>query len=111
MKVYASQGQIRTAALSLKLAQMKALRQMSGEPPVLLLDDVMSELDKERRMRLVSEISDYQTFITCTDETDLELESDKRIYHVSSINGKAQLELTNPGLEEEKPILKEPDFS
>lgn len=111
MKVYASQGQIRTAALSLKLAQMKALRQMSGEPPVLLLDDVMSELDKDRRMRLVSEISDYQTFITCTDETDLELESDKRIYHVSSINGKAQLELTNPGLEEEKPVLKEPDFS
>lgn len=111
MKVYASQGQIRTAALSLKLAQMKALRQMSGEPPVLLLDDVMSELDKERRMRLVSEISNYQTFITCTDETDLELESDKRIYHVSSINGKAQLELTNPGLEEEKPVLKEPDFS
>lgn len=111
MKVYASQGQIRTAALSLKLAQMKALRKMSGEPPVLLLDDVMSELDKERRMRLVSEISDYQTFITCTDETDLELESDKRIYHVSSINGKAQLELTNPGFEEEKPVLKEPDFS
>ena len=111
MKVYASQGQIRTAALSLKLAQMKALRQMSGEPPVLLLDDVMSELDKERRMRLVSEISDYQTFITCTDETDLELESDKRIYHVSAVEGKAQLELTNPGHEEEKSILKEPDFS
>jgi len=111
MKVYASQGQIRTAALSLKLAQMKALRQMSGEPPVLLLDDVMSELDKERRMRLVREISDYQTFITCTDESDLELESDRRIYHVSSEDGKARLELTNPGIEEEKPVLKEPDFT
>lgn len=111
MKVYASQGQIRTAALSLKLAQMKALRQMSGEPPVLLLDDVMSELDKERRTRLVREISDYQTFITCTDESDLELEGDKRIYHVSAVEGKACLELTNPGLETEKPILAEPDFS
>ena len=111
MKVYASQGQIRTAALSLKLAQMKALRQMSGEPPVLLLDDVMSELDKERRMRLVREISDYQTFITCTDESDLELESDRRIYHVSSEEGKARLELTNAGVEEEKPVLREPDFS
>ena len=111
MKVYASQGQIRTAALSLKLAQMKALRQMSGEPPVLLLDDVMSELDKERRMRLVREISDYQTFITCTDESDLELESDRRIYHVSSEDGIARLELTNPGIEEEKPVLKEPDFT
>lgn len=111
MKVYASQGQIRTAALSLKLAQMKALRQMSGEPPVLLLDDVMSELDRERRMRLVREISDYQTFITCTDESDLELESDRRIYHVSSEEGQARLELTNPGVEEEKPVLREPDFS
>ena len=111
MKVYASQGQIRTAALSLKLAQMKALRKMSGEPPVLLLDDVMSELDKERRMRLVREISDYQTFITCTDESDLELESDRRIYHVSSEEGKARLELTNAGVEEEKPVLREPDFS
>ena len=111
MKVYASQGQIRTAALSLKLAQMKALRQMSGEPPVLLLDDVMSELDKERRTRLVREISDYQTFITCTDESDLELEGDKRIYHVSATEGKACLELTNPGVMQEKPVLKEPDFS
>ena len=111
MKVYASQGQIRTAALSLKLAQMKALRQMSGEPPVLLLDDVMSELDKERRTRLVREISDYQTFITCTDESDLELEGDKRIYHVSAVEGKACLELTNPGVMQEKPVLKEPDFS
>ena len=111
MKVYASQGQIRTAALSLKLAQMKALRQMSGEPPVLLLDDVMRELDRERRMRLVREISDYQTFITCTDESDLELESDRRIYHVSSEKGKARLELTNAGVEEEKPVLREPDFS
>ena len=111
MKVYASQGQIRTAALSLKLAQMKALRQMSGEPPVLLLDDVMSELDKERRTRLVREISDYQTFITCTDESDLELEGDKRIYHVAAVEGKARLELTNPGVETEKVILAEPDFS
>ena len=95
MKVYASQGQIRTAALSLKLAQMKALRAMSGEAPVLLLDDVMSELDKDRRMRLVKEISDYQTFITCTDESDLELEGDRRVYHVSNPAGIAILEETN----------------
>ena len=84
MKVFASQGQIRTAALSLKLAQMKALRAMSGEAPVLLLDDVMSELDRDRRTRLVKEISDYQTFITCTDESDLELEGSRRTYHVSA---------------------------
>ena len=111
MKVYASQGQIRTAALSLKLAQMKALRQMSGEAPVLLLDDVMSELDKDRRMRLVREISDYQTFITCTDESDLELEGSKRTYRVSAPGGKALLEETNAGEVMEKPVLSEPDFS
>ena len=111
MKVYASQGQIRTAALSLKLAQMKALRAMSGEAPVLLLDDVMSELDKERRMRLVKEISDYQTFITCTDESDLELEGDRRVYHVSNPAGIAILEETNKGTIREALPLSEPDFT
>ena len=111
MKIYASQGQIRTAALSLKLAQMKALRAMSGEAPVLLLDDVMSELDKERRMRLVKEISDYQTFITCTDESDLELEGDRRVYHVSNPAGIAILEETNKGTIREALPLSEPDFT
>ena len=111
MKIYASQGQIRTAALSLKLAQMKALRAMSGEAPVLLLDDVMSELDKDRRMRLVKEISDYQTFITCTDESDLELEGDRRVYHVSNSAGIAILEETNKGTVKEALPLSEPDFS
>ena len=111
MKVYASQGQIRTAALSLKLAQMKALRAMSGEAPVLLLDDVMSELDKNRRMRLVREISDYQTFITCTDESDLELEGSRRTYRVSAPEGRAVLEETNTGTVTPKLILSEPDFS
>ena len=111
MKVYASQGQIRTAALSLKLAQMKALRAMSGEAPVLLLDDVMSELDKERRKRLVKEISDYQTFITCTDESDLELEGDRRTYHVSAPEGRAVLEETNRGTVTEALPLSEPDFT
>ena len=111
MKFFASQGQIHTAALSLKLAQMKVLRQLSGEPPVLLLDDVMSELDRERRMRLVREINDYQTFITCTDETDLELDGEKRIYHVSSPEGTAVLEETNPGVMREAEIPAEPDFT
>ena len=111
MKIFASQGQVRTGALSLKLAQMKALRQMSGEPPVLLLDDVMSELDKDRRMRLVKEISDYQTFITCTDESDLELDGLRRVYHVESPEGIARLEQTNRGFETEKLVLQEPDFT
>lgn len=111
MKVFASQGQIRTAALSLKLAQMKVLKKIGGDAPVLLLDDVMSELDKNRRMRLVSEISDYQTFITCTDETDLELDMAPRVYHVTSENGEACVEETSPGRPMVLKEMAEPDFT
>lgn len=68
MKVFASQGQIRTAALAIKLAQLETFRAETGETPILLLDDVMSELDMTRRTRLLREIEGVQTFITCTDE-------------------------------------------
>ena len=111
MKGYASQGQVRTAALSLKLAQMKAFRKISGETPVLLLDDVMSELDKSRRMRLLEAIRDYQTFITCTDKSDLDAEENSRIYHVSNSDGTAVLNEENPEREEASYILEEPDFT
>lgn len=83
MKVFASQGQIRTAALSMKLAQMDVFRQESGETPILLLDDVMSELDMTRRTRLLEEISGVQTFITCTDESDLDGCRERRSYQVT----------------------------
>jgi len=82
MKVFASQGQIRTAALSMKLAQLEVFRGETGEAPILLLDDVMSELDMTRRTRLLEEISDVQTFITCTDESDLEGCRERRSYQV-----------------------------
>ncbi len=82
MKVFASQGQIRTAALSMKLAQLEVFRGETGEVPILLLDDVMSELDMTRRTRLLEEISGVQTFITCTDESDLEGCRERRSYHV-----------------------------
>ena len=82
MKQFASQGQIRTGALSLKLAQMKVIRSITGESPVLLLDDVMSELDGNRRSRLVQEIQDYQTFITFADRNDFQLHPDHRFYQV-----------------------------
>ncbi len=64
---YGSQGQQRTAALSLKLGEVLLLQQETGEKPILLLDDVMSELDDERRMLLLEMISGtYQTIITST---------------------------------------------
>ena len=65
-KNYASQGQTRTAALSVKLAEMEIFRQLSGEYPVLILDDVMSELDLPRRKKLVECAQGMQTILTCT---------------------------------------------
>ena len=111
MKVFASQGQIRTGALSLKLAQMKYLRETSGETPVLLLDDVMSELDRNRRSRLLREIEHYQTFITCTDESDLEENPEKRVYRVAANKGIAEVMEQNTGSITETLVLKEPDFN
>lgn len=71
MKSFASQGQMRTAALALKLSQLALMRMETGEAPVLLLDDVMSELDPRRRGLLLERIQGVQTFVTCTDKSDL----------------------------------------
>ena len=65
-KTYASQGQTRTAALSIKLAEVEIFKDLSGEYPVLILDDVMSELDLPRRKKLVERTSGLQTILTCT---------------------------------------------
>ncbi len=66
-KVFCSQGQQRTAVLSLKLAQADLLFSEYGEYPVMLLDDIMSELDASRRAYLAGKIPDKQVFITCTE--------------------------------------------
>ena len=65
-KSYASQGQQRTAALSLKLAEVQIFKEISGEYPVLILDDVMSELDLPRRKKLLQRVHGMQTLLTCT---------------------------------------------
>ena len=65
-KAYASQGQTRTAALALKLAEVQIFKTLSGEYPILVLDDVMSELDLKRRKKLVQCIAEVQTILTCT---------------------------------------------
>ena len=67
LNIYGSQGQHRTAILSLKIAELEILKEQIGENPVLLLDDVTSELDLERIRLIFSKIQDYQVFITCTD--------------------------------------------
>ena len=65
-KKYGSQGQQRTAALSLKLAEIKLVERLTGSTPILLLDDVLSELDSNRQNYLLNSIKDIQTIVTCT---------------------------------------------
>lgn len=66
VKIFGSQGQQRTAALSLKLAELELVRKKIGENPVLLLDDVLSELDRKRQQHLLDGIEGIQTILTCT---------------------------------------------
>ena len=80
-KIFASQGQQRSAVLSLKLAEAKVLKELTGENPVVLLDDVLSELDKKRQDFLINKIKEYQVFITCCDFVDKDsLENGKYFY-------------------------------
>lgn len=65
LKAYGSQGQTRTAAISLKLAQRELMKRETGETPILLLDDVLSELDAGRQDFVLNQIADGQVFISC----------------------------------------------
>ncbi|QOV19420.1 DNA replication/repair protein RecF [Blautia liquoris] len=66
IRKYGSQGQQRTAALSMKLSEIYLVKKMMKDTPILLLDDVLSELDSSRQNYLLKSIGDIQTFITCT---------------------------------------------
>jgi len=66
LRRYGSQGQQRTAALSLKLGELELVKEVTKENPILLLDDVLSELDRNRQNYLLNSIGEIQTFITCT---------------------------------------------
>lgn len=63
---FGSQGQQRTAALSLKLSEIELVKRVIHDTPVLLLDDVLSELDNSRQNYLLNSIQNVQTLITCT---------------------------------------------
>ena len=89
-KTYSSQGQTRTAALALKLAEREIYQEVLGEYPVLLLDDVLSELDRRRQEFVLNRIAGGQVFITCCEDDRLgELLSGKVFY----IKGGASLPL------------------
>ena len=66
IRKYGSQGQQRTAALSMKLSEIELVKKVTGDNPVLLLDDVLSELDSNRQNYLLNNIGNIQTIITCT---------------------------------------------
>lgn len=66
LRKYGSRGQQRTGALSLKLTEIKIVEEKTGEKPILLLDDVLSELDRNRQNYLLEHIKGIQTIITCT---------------------------------------------
>ena len=66
IRTFGSQGQQRTAALSLKLSEIEIVRKKTGDSPVLLLDDVLSELDGSRQKKLLDSIDGVQTLLTCT---------------------------------------------
>jgi len=66
IRKYGSQGQQRTAALSLKLSEIELVKKITKDTPILLLDDVLSELDSNRQNYLLNSIGDIQTIITCT---------------------------------------------
>lgn len=71
LDIYGSQGQHRTAILSLKLSEVEIIKDEIGESPILLLDDFMSELDEKRRVHLLEKIDDTQVIITCTEKINL----------------------------------------
>lgn len=69
---FASQGQKRSAAITLKLAESEIIEEITGNVPIILLDDVMSELDKSRQRYILNHIKGRQVFITCCDPSNIE---------------------------------------
>ena len=71
VRIFGSQGQKRSVALSLKLAGAEVIKEVSGEYPICLLDDVMSELDENRQNYILNHIRNWQSFITCCDTSNI----------------------------------------
>ena len=87
--IYGSQGQHRSAILSIKLSELQIIKDETEENPILLLDDFMSELDKIRRQNFLEDVKDTQIIITCTDKLELK-NKNKKIFFVE--NGKVKIE-------------------
>ena len=91
IRAFGSQGQQRTASLSLKLAEIELIKNVRKKNPVLLLDDVLSELDEKRQNYLLSSIKEIQTIITCTGMEDVIKKVDKDAVKVFRVeNGRIE---------------------
>ncbi len=86
---FGSQGQARSAALAMKLAHARILKAEQGEYPVMLLDDVLSELDEKRRRFILNNIEDMQVIITCCDERSVTDMTEGKIFRMK--NGRAEI--------------------
>ena len=103
VQTYGSQGQQRTTALSVKLAEIDLMKAETGEYPILLLDDVMSELDDSRQLHLLETIEDkVQTFLTTTtlEHVKNKMTVEPAIYYVSQGRISKEPVTTNPDSKE-----------
>ena len=82
-KTFGSQGQQRSAVLSLKLAQAEMLFIKNNEKPVILLDDVLSELDPKRQDFLLNKVDSYQVFVTCCEESNKEQLKNGKVFYIN----------------------------
>jgi DNA replication and repair protein RecF len=82
VRIYGSQGQQRSAVLSLKLAEASILKEETGEQPVALLDDVLSELDTSRQDYILNHINGWQVFLTCCDPSPVYRLTGGRVFKI-----------------------------
>lgn len=84
MRIYASQGQQRSTVLALKMTEADYIEKKTGEKPILLLDDVMSELDSSRQDRMIDMMEGTQTVMTCCDPGSIKERTGARMFHVEA---------------------------
>ena len=86
VKSFGSQGQRRSVCLALKLSEAKVLKRITGEYPIALLDDVMSELDQSRQDFILNHIKDWQVFITCCDPSNIKGLNNGKVFQMKEGN-------------------------
>lgn len=84
VREFGSQGQKRSVVLALKLAEAKIAKQVTGENPVILFDDVLSELDEKRQEYLLNKLNDFQVFITCCEPAGTARHKNGKVFHIKN---------------------------